>query len=484
MKQTLVLAFCLTLVAAASLGQGCPPPPNLPIGSCAPKSGTATNFVGDTGPLRVRKSIYMLSAAEIAKLNLAFQKLRALPSTDPRRWLAQANVHCWNCSGDNSTVADVHGTWAFMPWHRVYLYVLEKTLGQLVNDPSFAIPYWDWNTPDSGTCTGHLHVPPPYLGGGTSNALFDCYRVVSATSTMNVNSVGAARVNSILTLNNTFALFFGSPSGSAALWPGPHGYVHLFVGNSPNTNIAKQDMGVLETAARDPLFWAHHANIDRLWDVWIAQHGTPAYPPAFLSQSWTFWDQNQKLIRLSADDAANRATRLRYQYAAPCSTAAHAAGVAPEAPGGEEEMVSITPQPQTFRTTARPAARKFTIGASTGTHVVVNLEGVTVPADQAAILRVYVNKPAATAETGAEDSNLVQELFVVPSKTPGSGHDGHQHSFNFKIVLPESLAAEVEAAQGEVSVTIVPVAATPAGALAAVPTAIDVKMKKPYVSVE
>jgi len=176
MKQTLVLAFCLTLVAAASLGQGCPPPPNLPIGSCAPKSGTATNFVGDTGPLRVRKSIYMLSAAEIAKLNLAFQKLRALPSTDPRRWLAQANVHCWNCSGDNSTVADVHGTWAFMPWHRVYLYVLEKTLDQLVNDPSFAIPYWDWNTPDSGTCTGHLHVPPPYLGGGTSNALFDCYR--------------------------------------------------------------------------------------------------------------------------------------------------------------------------------------------------------------------------------------------------------------------------------------------------------------------
>lgn len=28
-------------------------------------------------------------------------------------------------------------------------------------------------------------------------------------------------------------------------------------------------MGVLQTAARDPIFYAHHANIDRLWDVWL-----------------------------------------------------------------------------------------------------------------------------------------------------------------------------------------------------------------------
>lgn len=479
-RTLLASVLLLALAAPRVLAQGCPPPANVPVGSCAPKAGTAINFAGDPGPLRVRKSIYTLTAAEIAELRLAFQKLRALPATDPRAWMAQANVHCWYCAGDNSTAADVHGTWAFMPWHRNYLYVLEKILGKLVNNPNFAIPYWDWNTPDTPTCTGHRRVPPPYLGSA-NNSLFDCYRVVTPTSTMSNSSVGATAVNNILNANNTFSLFFGSPTVSAALWPGPHGYVHLFVGNSVNPNFAKQDMGVLETAARDPLFWAHHANIDRLWDVWIGQYGTPVYPAGFLNQNWTFWNQDQKLVRLTGGDAANKAARLKYRYAAPCGAAPVQAAPAP--PPKPPEIVSMTPQPQTFQTEAKATGRTFKIGPNSGAHVIVNLEGVTAPVDEAAILRVFVNRPGANAAM-AEDSRLVQELFIVPARTPGTGHAGHQHSFNFKIVLPEAIAVEVEKAKGNVPVTIVPVAATPQGVLAAVPKKVNVKMRKPYITVE
>lgn len=481
MRRLIVLwlaAITLTFVPKV-LAQGCPPPANVPVGTCAPRMGTAINFAGDPGQVRVRKSIYTLSTAELTELRLAFQRLRALPSTDPRTWRAQANVHCWNCAGGSTTLPDVHVNWAFMPWHRVYLYNLEKTLGTLVNNPNFALPYWDWNTPDTGTCAVHLRVPPPYLGS-SNNSLFDCYRVVTPTTTMSAASVGNARVDQILNANSTFPLFFGSPTRAAALWPGPHGYVHLWVGNSLNLNIVKQDMGALETAARDPLFWAHHANIDRLWDVWIAKHGTPGYPAAFLSQSWTFWNQDQTLVRLTANDATNRATRLKYRYAAPCGEPLRVT----EPGEAEEALISLTPQPQTFSTVARPKGRKFTIGPDTGTHVVVNLEQVTVPVDQAAILRVFVNKPGANAETAAEDSRLVHELFIVPSRTPGTGHGGRVHSFNFKIVLPEDIAAEVEAAQGKAPVTIVPVATTPQGALGIAPRTIDVKMKKPYINVE
>ena len=74
---------------------------------------------------------------------------------------------------------------------------------------------------------------PPYLGSA-ANALFDCYRLIGPTSTMDVASVGAAKVDSILTAYNTFPLFFGSQSTVSILSPGPHGYVHLFVGN-PST---------------------------------------------------------------------------------------------------------------------------------------------------------------------------------------------------------------------------------------------------------
>lgn len=485
MRLGLLAVSCLVLGVRYVGAQGCPPPANVPVGNCQPKAGVAVNFSGDTGPVRIRKSIYRLTPAEVTELRLAFRRLRNLPAIDPRTWMAQAKVHCWYCAGDASTAPDVHGTWAFMPWHRNYLYVLEKTLGSLVNNPSFALPYWDWNTADTPACTGHLGVPPPYLGA-TNNALFDCYRDVSATSQMSVNSVGPARVNQILNLNNTFSLFFGGPTSAAALWPGPHGYVHLWVGSSQNINLVKQDMGVLETAARDPLFWAHHANIDRLWDVWISKYGTPAYPADFLTQSWTFWDQGQKLARLDGRDAARRATRLKYRYAPPCGavtpTPAPTGLQAADEP--DDDVVAMTPAPQTFRSARKPAARKFTIGPDTGTHVVINLEDVTVPADQAAILRVYVNKPGATAATEAEDDRLVQELFIVPSRTPGTAHGAHQHAFHLKIPLPEALAAEVEAAQGEIPVTIVPVGSAEGGVLRAAPAAVDVRMKKPYITVE
>src|SRR5215210_5054408 len=38
-----------------------------------------------------------------------------------------------------------------------------------------------------------------------------------------------------------------------------HNAVHVWVGGS---------MGSVPTATADPLFWMHHANIDRLWWVW------------------------------------------------------------------------------------------------------------------------------------------------------------------------------------------------------------------------
>jgi polyphenol oxidase len=484
------LGLLLVCLAAPAFAQGTNCPRNIPVGNCAPKSGTPTNFAGDTGPMRTRKSIYALSSAEIAELRLAFQRLRALPASDPRSWMAQANVHCWYCAGDSSTVADIHGTWAFMPWHRDYLYMLEKILGQLVNNPNFALPYWDWSTPNTAGCSAnHLQMPPVYVPqtvGTTTNSLWDCYRKATGSSTMSASSVVSATAN-ILNTANTFSLFFGGPNTAAALWPGPHGYVHLFVGNLA-TGTPRPDMGVLETASRDPLFWAHHANIDRLWDVWITKYGTPSYPSGFTSQSWTFWNQASpsKLMRITAGDAANRASRLHYQYAAPaCSPSARR--VIEELQQTEEApQVTIGATPQTVTAEAQAAPRQFKIAGSSGEHVVLHLDDVTVPEDQGAILRVWVNKPDATPAMNEEDEHMVRELFIVPSRTPGSAHHaGHQHKFNLAIPLAPSVAAEVESANGQVPVTIVPVSASPEGRMNVAPTeAAPVQMKKPYFRVE
>ena len=48
----------------------------------------------------------------------------------------------------------------------------------------------------------------------------------------------------------------------------PHNFVHTDIGQ--NTGLMA-DPGV---AARDPIFWLHHSNIDRLWEVWRGVPGS------------------------------------------------------------------------------------------------------------------------------------------------------------------------------------------------------------------
>ena len=51
-----------------------------------------------------------------------------------------------------------------------------------------------------------------------------------------------------------------------------HDNIHVWVGGT---------MGDPSWAAYDPIFWAHHTMVDRLWRIW--QHNNPgALPPRFV----------------------------------------------------------------------------------------------------------------------------------------------------------------------------------------------------------
>jgi hypothetical protein len=52
-----------------------------------------------------------------------------------------------------------------------------------------------------------------------------------------------------------------------------HDTVHGFVG---------KDMSSTSTSARDPIFWAHHANLDRIWLEWQAQWKQDPSEPGFV----------------------------------------------------------------------------------------------------------------------------------------------------------------------------------------------------------
>src|SRR6185295_19032053 len=70
----------------------------------------------------------------------------------------------------------------------------------------------------------------------------------------------------------------------------PHNDIHLAVGGVINsTNGA---MAEITTAAFDPVFWVHHANIDRMWAEWASKPGKrwgPLPPDSWFDERpWTF----------------------------------------------------------------------------------------------------------------------------------------------------------------------------------------------------
>ncbi|HKE32502.1 MAG TPA: tyrosinase family protein [Candidatus Angelobacter sp.] len=295
-------SFFSTLSALAQDPPTCPAPPS---------GGTPFAPGSDTRPIVLRKSAGALTPAEVTKFKAAYTALRGLPASDKRTWVLQADIHalyCHQCTGDPT---QIHGSWNFFPWHRAYLYYFERILGSLVGDlNNFRIPYWDWENIRT--------LPSPYVSPNNStNSLWDGNRNsgMAGGGSLPASDGTSARI-AVLDGMTDFATFGGTSGWGGACENDPHGNIHMDCGvvSSPH-----HDMGNLGYAARDALFFAHHCNIDKIWSNWNGLSGPPgAYKnptdPGFLNARWSFWDENQHAVSISAADVLNHEKNLRYTY--------------------------------------------------------------------------------------------------------------------------------------------------------------------------
>jgi tyrosinase len=182
-----------------------------------------------------------------------------------------------------------HQTWYFLPWHRGYLLALEAQIRAEVitlgGPATWALPYWNYFGPDP-----EANIPPAFtqqaLPDGTPNPLFVTARYGPSGNGdifVPIPPVSqASMANDLFTGDDTVTPppGFGGPDTGFSHGGGeppfgnlesdPHNPVHVFVGgNAPDgeTYGLMSDPGL---AGLDPIFYFHHANIDRLWAVWNA----------------------------------------------------------------------------------------------------------------------------------------------------------------------------------------------------------------------
>ena len=471
--------------------------------NCAPPPHGAAKHISfyASAPILPRKSAWDLTAAEVTRLQGAYQAMRDLTLSnpnDPRGWMQQANVHCFNCSGgyDPSNV-EIHGGWWFMPWHRCYLHVHERILGKLIGDPTFRLAYWDWDTYPT-----HAMVPPVFL---LQSALIDQYRGAQAADVIPSNITGPVNMKVVMGTQGTAAFMGGISDPSHNVFPAgamessPHGPVHIWTaepnpGQSPEppgcfwpvkaggppidqSSIGCLDMGVLATAAQDPVFFAHHSNIDRLWDVWLKTPGSQGnYKTAkWLNHRFNFYDENGDWIYISVADvlAQQEQKNLRYTYQPPQASAPLMAATTPASPpqsaAATAPTVKVKPvKPLMVTNSAAPVAvgtkphvQSVTLppvhsqnlrllGVSGPRHYQLHIDGLTLPPNESAIIDVFVGEENANRDTPL-GASFVGTFAVVVS---GSQHR-HMTVRNALFELrPETATLLLQ--QGKLTVTLVP----------------------------
>lgn len=151
----------------------------------------------------------------------------------------RADIHRDMTTHRMHSSSGAEGTQRFLPWHRQYLFECEKLLRTY--EPLVRIPYWDF-------ANDHARPDwvwkPPDVDRGNPGA--------TGSSLPNQQTV-----DNIERLNPTYTGF------TTDLESKGHNGVH---------NWCNGTISFPETAAKDPIFWLLHANVDRIWDHWQLTH--------------------------------------------------------------------------------------------------------------------------------------------------------------------------------------------------------------------
>jgi hypothetical protein len=115
----------------------------------------APPFQFGSEPNRLRRSFYDWTEDEVALFRDAVGAVRdgvkdhLLSVQSPLQWDQYVAIHALHCTQQSQGWRQVHWGWLFLPWHRCYLFFLERHLANVLkalgkDGSQFALPYWDW----------------------------------------------------------------------------------------------------------------------------------------------------------------------------------------------------------------------------------------------------------------------------------------------------------------------------------------------------
>jgi hypothetical protein len=497
------------------------------IGGTGP--GATARAASNIASPRMKLEDFVKDQTRVKSLKHAVQVIKSRKPSDPRSWFFQAAVHgvmpdaIADAQKQDPDIAKVDqkrfwnqcphypelklASANFLIWHRAYVYYFERILRDAAQDPALSLPYWNYTDRDQRSFPALYADPEPDPSTNQpTNPLYDARRENALTEGLLELSDAAVSPDFALKAEKFFGVtasdgFAGAandiePGSQGRIETSPHNNVHFAIGGFIATDSAGNDgtgglMSNVPTAAFDPIFWAHHCNIDRLWSVWDClpnrQWGTGPAAAWFTEKPWWFYDYDgtpQNLERgfyIQAQD-------LHIQFDTDMSTCRPLSANLPAAArrltakAGDDETAAVSPSPILERVEIGSSAQPLELSPTTPTvkdvpltnanvfgaraakealldvpvgkvrRLLVELGGIDYKTIPAVAYHVYVNLPEGTTPS-PDGSNYVGSLGLFGIKHPGMHHDGgYSQSFDVTdLVKGQSSAAN------SLKVTIVPV---------------------------
>jgi tyrosinase len=374
----------------------------------------------------IRFAIRNLQPEDVEDLRDAFAamyEISEIAAGDRRGYWALARGHGYDqdlCHNDDRV---------FLPWHRAYLYEFEKALNTALrwkrNDENLelTLPFWDWTHTDPATdaSNGIPHVLDARTytdaaGANKPNPLRSAksqYRVVSQ------NLTGVAQFterypkrfrHAIPQLADDVARYLANPDFSVFSNDfdfGAHGTVHVTVGGSNSASPLPGragDMSSIVSAAYDPIFWFHHAMVDKVWFDWQTANGNDSVP-AHVRETVVYGN-------FTGAEVLDAERDLRYIYSMePVSAAKEMDGTVAEVVSGPHDSAAPPTPPQ-------PMFPTFSLGEVRGPFKRAQLDFHQLrPPKDSYEIRVFFNNAQASDATEISDPSFGGRIVLF-----GHGH--------------------------------------------------------------
>jgi hypothetical protein len=387
---------------------------------------------GDGTPARQDASSLPADSSTLQTLRSAIAEMKARSGRnplDPLGWHLYGGQHSIFCA-TNAFRMQVHYGWFFLPWHRAFLSNLEQKIRRLSGDRSFALPYWDW--------TRHARPPRAYFGAG--NPLHDTTRVYGPDESLpaDFTELGPAM------RGPGFGHFAGlsrdpsRPQTEGTLEQGAHNNVHNWIGGN---------MASFDGAGFDPIFSAHHGNIDRLWEAWRAAAPGQRDPAdkAWHDQLFPFYGASGEVEQIRVGDLLDT-RKLGYVYDRLDWRHTLSAASTPRYPGDGTTLASLT-----LSAESRAKVRRLVAAPSRG-RAILQYRRMQIPAHPLCH-RIFLLHPGEARSAAVDTASYCGTFTLLPIPDASHGLDNYVTT---QMEVPKAALAAL-LRDAPVHVTAVPV---------------------------